>query len=357
VVQRLMQRESGFMETVDPETKQPTYTGYRAIGAHGWGILVDIPLRVLTAPLRETLGWLLPITLLAVMLGGYGGYRWALQLEAEKVISLQLRAHTRDLAALNEDMTILNQQLAVASDAKSDFLASMSHELRTPLNSIIGFSQILEDGLTGELNDKQKEYIGYVLASGNHLLALINDILDVAKIEAGKAELEVSPFPLRSALEGAVASLTDKAEARRLSLTLVVTPDADIDILADERRFRQIALNLLSNAVKFTPEGGAVTVKAQRFAGSELAELAAGDYVEIAVTDTGIGISAADQAKLFQPFSQLKSGLSKNVSGTGLGLALTKKLVEMHGGAIWLQSEPGRGSTFTFVLPVKSLTQ
>jgi GAF domain-containing protein len=232
------------------------------------------------------------------------------------------------------------EQLEVASRHKSEFLANMSHELRTPLNAIIGFSEVLADGMFGEVNDKQAEYLRDILESGRHLLSLINDILDLSKVEAGRMELEVTQFDLPAAVDNALTLVRERAGRRGIAL------GRDLDrrvgaIRADERKVKQVLLNLLSNALKFTPEGGRVEVRAT--VGDQM--------VEIAVADTGVGIAPEDQDAVFEEFRQVGTA-SKRVEGTGLGLALSRKFVELHGGRIWVQSAVGAGSTFTFTLPL-----
>jgi signal transduction histidine kinase len=215
----------------------------------------------------------------------------------------------------------------------------MSHELRTPLNAIIGFSQVLRQRLFGEINEKQDEYLDDILSSGNHLLSLINDVLDLSKIEAGQVELEIAAFSLREALERGVVMVREPAVKKDVRLSLDVGPDVDV-LTGDARRLRQVVFNLLSNAVKFTPEGGSVTVAATRVDGE----------VQVSVTDTGPGIAPADQERIFDEFQQTDVGVQQG-EGTGLGLALSKRLVELHGGRIWVESEPGHGSRFVFALP------
>jgi signal transduction histidine kinase/HAMP domain-containing protein len=248
-------------------------------------------------------------------------------------------------ARLYREIEARSHELAAANQHKSEFLANMSHELRTPLNAIIGFSEVLHERMFGELNDKQLEYIEDILASGRHLLSLINDILDLSKVEAGRMELELSSFDLTVALESAVALVKERAGRHGLSLDLVVDPGIG-ELVADERKVKQILLNLLSNAVKFTPEGGRVMVTAAPVT----ANSGACGVVQIAVSDTGVGIAAADQARIFEEFRQVGSG-SRMQEGTGLGLTLTKKFVELHGGRIWVSSQVGKGSTFSFTLP------
>jgi signal transduction histidine kinase len=233
-----------------------------------------------------------------------------------------------------------SRQLEIANKHKSEFLANMSHELRTPLNAIIGFSEVLLERLFGELNDKQDDYLKDIHTSGRHLLALINDILDLSKVEAGRMELELSTFDLAGAVSNAMTLIRERAQRHAIELAVDVDPQIGA-IVADERKFKQILLNLLSNAVKFTPDGGRIDVAARRD----------GAEVALAVHDTGIGIAPADQDAVFEEFRQVGRDYTNKQEGTGLGLALTRKFVELHGGRIWLQSEPGKGSTFTFTIP------
>jgi len=241
---------------------------------------------------------------------------------------------------MNDELGRLYQQLEAANRHKSEFLASMSHELRTPLNAIIGFSEVLHERMFGELNDKQAEYLHDIVESGRHLLSLINDILDLSKVEAGRMELELTSFNFPGALEDALLLMRERAGRHGIALDLVVD-DKLGDFVADERKVKQILLNLLSNAVKFTPEGGRVTVRGTRVH----------DGAEISVADTGVGIAPADQAVIFEEFRQVGGDGARRREGTGLGLALTKRFVELHGGRIGVTSEVGKGSTFTFTLP------
>jgi len=216
----------------------------------------------------------------------------------------------------------------------------MSHELRTPLNAIIGFSEVLLERMFGELNEKQDDYLKDIFTSGKHLLSLINDILDLSKIEAGRMELDLGDFDAAQALANAMVLIRERAQTHGINLTLEADPLIG-EICADERKFKQILLNLLSNAVKFTPDGGKVALRAK----------AIGSGIEVAVTDTGVGISAEDQLVVFDEFKQVGRHYTNKHEGTGLGLALTKRFVELHGGTLRLDSEPGVGSTFTFTLP------
>ncbi len=254
----------------------------------------------------------------------------------------ELGALAANVNQMNDELQRLYKELEAASQHKSDFLANMSHELRTPLNAIIGFSQVMRDGMFGEINEKQAEYLDDILSSANHLLALINDILDLSKVEAGQVELELAPFSLHDALEGGVVMVRERANEGGVNVELSASPDVDV-VTGDERRIRQVIVNLLSNAVKFTPEGGEVDVRATQENGE----------VRVLVTDTGPGIAAEDRERIFEEFQQTEAGLAQR-EGTGLGLALSKRLIELHGGRIWVDSEVGKGSTFVFTLPVES---
>jgi len=244
-------------------------------------------------------------------------------------------------ARLFREIEDKSHQLEVTSQHKSEFLANMSHELRTPLNAIIGFSEVLSDRMFGELNEKQEEYLKDISASGTHLLSLINDILDLSKIEAGRMELELTEFDLPTAIENALMLVRERAGRR--SVTFQTNIDDRLgQIQADERKVRQVVLNLLSNAIKFTPEGGRIDVGAVSKDG----------LVEISVSDTGIGIAPEEQETVFEEFRQVGTA-AKKVEGTGLGLTLCRKFVELHGGKIWVKSQLGTGSTFTFTIPVR----
>jgi signal transduction histidine kinase len=244
---------------------------------------------------------------------------------------------------MNGELRRLYGELETASRHKSEFLANMSHELRTPLNAILGFSQVLQHRLFGEINEKQDEYLDDILASGNHLLSLINDVLDLSKVEAGQVELEIAAFSLGEALERGVVMVRESAIKNGVQLSLELAPDVN-GVRGDERRVRQIVFNVLSNAVKFTPAGGSVAVAAANVNGE----------VHVSVTDTGPGIAPEDQERIFEEFQQTEVGVQQR-EGTGLGLALSKRLVELHGGRIWVESEPGHGSRFVFTLPSEEI--
>jgi len=276
---------------------------------------------------------------LAVNRNGPGGF-------APEIVELMRTFATQSALAIQNarlfrEIEQKSRELEAASRHKSEFLANMSHELRTPLNAIIGFSEVLAEQLFGPVNEKQADYLNDILESGRHLLSLINDILDLSKIEAGRMELEASEFDLPRAIENALILVRERAS--RHGIELVHDVDAGLGaIRADERKVKQVLLNLLTNALKFTPDGGRVEVRARAFDGS----------AEISVADTGIGIAAEDQAAVFEEFRQVGTE-SKKVEGTGLGLAISRKFIELHGGRIGVTSEPGRGSTFAFTLPLR----
>ena len=249
-------------------------------------------------------------------------------------------------ARLFREIEEKGRQLELANRHKSEFLSNMSHELRTPLNAIIGFSEVLLERMFGEMNEKQEDYLKDIHSSGQHLLSLINDILDLAKVEAGRMELNPTTFDLSAAIDNALTLIRERAMHHGIALATEIDSQLG-ELNADERKLKQILLNLLSNAVKFTPEGGRITVGARRLR----------DMVEIAVNDTGIGIAPKDQAAVFEEFKQVGRDYTRKAEGTGLGLALTRKLVELHGGVMRLESEPGKGSTFSFTLPLKAAVQ
>jgi GAF domain-containing protein len=259
----------------------------------------------------------------------------------QAVIAIENVRLFKELEASNREIAEKSRQIEVASQHKSEFLANMSHELRTPLNAIIGFSEVLSDRMFGDLNEKQEEYLKDIHASGTHLLSLINDILDLSKIEAGRMELELTDFHLPTALDNALTLVRERAGRR--SLTLQMSVDERLgEVRADERKIRQVVLNLLSNAIKFTPEGGRIEVAAVPKDGS----------VEVSVSDTGVGIAPEDQEAVFEEFRQVGTA-AKKVEGTGLGLALSRKFIGLHGGEIWVKSAVGAGSKFTFTIPMR----
>jgi two-component system, NtrC family, sensor kinase len=279
------------------------------------------------------------------LLGGLTVIRKTTGEFAPEVIDLLRTFATQSALAIQNARLFLeieakSRELEAASRHKSEFLANMSHELRTPLNAVIGFSEVLAEGMFGEINEKQTEYLQDILESGRHLLSLINDILDLSKIEAGRMELELADFHLPSAIENALILVRERASRRGIKLGSTIDERLGM-ISGDERKVKQVLLNLLSNALKFTPEGGRIDVGARL-----------DDHVaEVSVADTGIGIAPADQDAVFEEFRQVGTA-DKKAEGTGLGLALSRKFIELHGGRIWVKSELGMGSTFTFTLPL-----
>jgi signal transduction histidine kinase len=358
-------------------------TAHHVIHPSGWFVFVEQPESEAFAPLYQSLfvtGLLLLIALIpALLLSVFFARRMVRPIQTLHAAAAQIGSgswnrqidiHTgdelEDLAETFNQMSVrlrdsynsLEQQVAErthelgeaitqlesASRHKSDFLANMSHELRTPLNAIIGFSEVLLERMFGEINAKQKEYLQDILSSGRHLLSLINDILDISKVEAGRMELQPAPFDLRFVLQNAVGMVRERATRQGISVAIDLDESVGA-IEADERRVKQILFNLLSNALKFTPAGGRVTLTAAQI----------DKAVQISVRDTGIGIRIEDQDRIFEDFQQ--AGPGKAVEGTGLGLALAKRFVEMHGGRIWVDSVVGTGSAFTFTLPLHQPSQ
>ena len=354
----------------DDRLGQPVLTSFAPIPALGWFVFVEQPVAEAFAPLYATLwrtGGLLigglvlsliasvllarhvvgPIRVLQKGAGEIGAgrldHRIAIKTgdELESLsgefnrMAARLQESYAGLEAKVEERT---HELAAANQHKSDFLAAMSHELRTPLNAIIGFSDVLNKQMFGALNPKQAKYVEVINTSGKHLLALINDILDLAKVEAGKMELDVAPFNVPGAVDSALALVRGRADVKSIMLAVDLDPRLDIAV-ADERKFKQILLNLLSNAVKFTPEGGRIGVAGKRLPAA----------IEVSVIDSGIGIASEHHAAIFEEFTQING--HQRPEGTGLGLTLTKKLIELHGGVIEVESTLGRGAKFTFTLP------
>jgi signal transduction histidine kinase/DNA-binding response OmpR family regulator/HAMP domain-containing protein len=278
------------------------------------------------------------------------------QHQALSDLAAQLKVNSKEIKEKNT-------QLEVASRMKSEFLANMSHELRTPLNAIIGFSEVLKDGILGELDDEQVEYVTDIYSSGRHLLSLINDILDLSKIEAGKMELDIEPVDVANMLRNSTSIIKEKAASNHIQLDCNCDGELNACYM-DGRKVKQVIYNLLSNAIKFTPDGGRVVIRAARVSGAELIRNVRenqltpmgklnpdSEYLEVTVSDTGIGISDEDKERLFKPFQQLESTLTKTYEGTGLGLVMVKRLIELHGGTVGLESCPGKGSTFVFWVP------
>lgn len=277
----------------------------------------------------------------------------------------RLRRLASELEVVNAEMTEKNQMLEESSRMKSEFLSNMSHELRTPLNAIIGFSELLKDGMVGPLAQRQRDYMGHIFDGGQHLLALINDILDMSKVDAGKVELQFEAVNVQAALVDGLRVVEDKAQAKQLRLSSNIALPMG-EVVVDARRFKQILYNLLSNAVKFTPQGGQISLSARRVNRHDAASIVPGfevgrrtalppgegdDFLEISVSDSGIGMRSQDLKQLFTPFTQINHPANRGIEGTGLGLAMVLRLAELHGGAVAVSSEPDRGTCFSVWLP------
>ena len=311
---------------LDPFGRGPRMIGSAVLPDVGWRVIVAQGVTPTESDLDAALQQqrLLRVVLLALLIG-------AAYVSARSAV---------EVARQRRELADANQKLAAASAAKSSFLANMSHELRTPLNAIIGFSDVLLQGIFGGLNEKQRDYLSDIRGSGAHQLALINDLLDLSKVEAGRLELDIASVSVAEIMATGLTLVRERAASHNVTLDSHLAFELP-PIQADGRKLRQIVVNLLTNAVKFTPAGGQVTASAG---------LRDGDIV-ISVSDTGVGIAAADHARIFQEFEQARDGRASE-EGTGLGLALSKKLVELHGGRIWVESEIGHGSTFTFTIPI-----
>ena len=308
---------------------EPPDPHVNALRAHGWRSMVVLPLRredVIFGSLvvRRTVPGALPeetVDLLETLAG-------------QSVVAI----HN---ARVFQELEHKTREVEVASRHKSEFLASMSHELRTPLNAVIGFSDVLLDRMFGELNGRQDEYVRDIRDSGRHLLELINEILDLSKVEAGQMEIDLEPVFLADLIEHGVAMVRERAASHAISLTCDIEPSLGM-AQADERKLKQVILNLLTNAVKFTPDGGSVTVQARR----------AGDGAQVSVRDTGIGIAEEEKDRIFEAFQRGGRAARTSTEGTGLGLTLSKRIVDLHGGRLWMESELGVGSTFSFAIPM-----
>jgi signal transduction histidine kinase len=272
----------------------------------------------------------------------------------QKELEGKVAERTRDLERLVAESKMLALRAEAANRSKSEFLANMSHELRTPLNHIIGFTELIAARDCGEINDVQADYLNDVLRAGRHLLSLINDILDLSKVEAGKMELDAAEVPIQSLLESSLSMVKEKAIKHGIQLALKIE-SAPESVTADERKLKQVMYNLLSNAVKFTPDGGRIEVGSAIRNGNGRPDPSAKEKtLAVWVKDSGIGIEPQDLERLFMPFEQVESSLNRKFHGTGLGLALTKKMVELHGGGIHARSEgKDKGSIFEFTLPIR----
>jgi signal transduction histidine kinase len=298
----------------------PEYTMHRALELGGFRTMLGVPMLASERVLGVIVLW-----------------REQVDPFDERTVELVTTFAAQGAIAIQNVQTA--RELEIASGHKSEFLASMSHELRTPLNAVIGFSDVLLERLFGELNERQEEYVRDIRDSGRHLLELINEILDLSKVEAGRMELEPAELSLPELLEQALALVRERAARQRLQVTLELDPAVGT-VWADDTKLKQVVVNLVTNAVKFTPDGGTVDVVAR----------ARGGEVEVTVRDTGIGIAEEDQARIFEAFQRGDRRVS--TEGTGLGLTLSKRFVELHGGRIWVQSRLGEGSTFGFAIPV-----
>ena len=318
VVKKVLQGLEGYEKGIDPLNGKMVISGYHPVDSSGWGVITERPLDEVLAPVKDVTRGIYLFTAIMLLVGGWFAWRRSELIfklnkttdelqqsnEDQQAMNEELETMNEELQAQQEELAESNQQLAEASQTKSDFLANMSHELRTPLNSVIGFSEVLQDEMYGPMNEKQQEYVNNIHTSGRHLLSLINDILDLSKVESGKMELELSTFSLRESMKDSLMMFKEKALKSAISIRLELAPEADISITADQRKLKQIMFNLLSNAVKFTPAGG--TCRRERADRRS-------DFIEIAVADTGIGIREEDIPKLFQAIHPTGIGLYQGI--------------------------------------------
>jgi len=359
-------------ETRDNFDNVRVLTTHAPVGVAGWSVFVEQPTEEAFAPVKESIVRTVIVFVAGIVLALFAAYVLARRL-SQPILAVQrgaARLASGDLetridvrtgdevealarefnhmaAELQEVYSGLERKVAektaeleAANRHKSEFLANMSHELRTPLNAIIGFSEVLKERMFGDLNPKQLEYAADIYGSGQHLLSLINDILDLSKVEAGYMSLDIQEFDVPAAVKNCGMLIRERVMRQRLHFESTVDP-AIGKWPADERKFKQVVLNLLSNAVKFTPSGGSVELRAK----------IEDDRLVVSVRDTGIGISAEDRAAIFQEFHQVRTPGGARHEGTGLGLALSRRLVELHHGTLTVESAPGRGSTFTASFP------
>jgi signal transduction histidine kinase len=276
--------------------------------------------------------------------------------------AMSARMHMATVEEANRELTEKNRRLAQAVErlqeadrVKSNFLATVSHELRTPLTSVIGYSEMLLEGIAGPLNDEQREYVRTVMEKGDQLLQLITGILDISRMEAGEMRIDKQPVDLDEVVSVALSTIAPHARRKRLSLHCTVPPGLPL-VLGDRDKIRQVLLNLLGNAVKFTPEGGKIEVSAEVGPLKHDPPLSAERGVRVFVRDSGIGVPAEHHKRVFDPFFQVDNTSTREYGGTGLGLSIVKRLIEAHGGQVWVDSEPGRGSTFSFTIPLADVS-
>ncbi|MBM4427034.1 MAG: PAS domain S-box protein, partial [Chloroflexi bacterium] len=330
--------ERPFLDILTPESLEKFKTKFPEFIKRGWLIDAEFDL------IRKD-GSILPVSLNATAIRDKNGQ---FLMSRSTIFDITERKKAETALRLSRDqLHLANAALQKASQTKIEFLANMSHELRTPLNGILGMSEILLDEIRGSLNERQRRMVGVIESSGRHLLSLINDILDLSKVEAGKVELHLEPIAVLDLCNACLSFI--RGPAVKKGITLEFEPDPQVvTITVDLRRFKQVLINLLSNAVKFTGDNGRVTLKVRQNKEQQ--------RIEFSVTDTGIGISREDLSRLFNPFTQVDSSLTREHEGTGLGLALVHELMQLHGGGVYVESEVGKGSTLRFPSHCKEKT-